>query len=179
MLLLYGSFGAVHHRLQPSPDSSLAVFGLGAVGMSAVLGAAYHRVQTIIAIDFIQSRLDLAQEFGATHCVNLTGLSEEEALEAIRAPTGLGSAGPDYAVEASGNMKAWKMAWEAIRPCGHMTTCGSPGPGVTPPIKVHETICVGKIWSAVLMGCGAPREVRKVTGPPETNRNHRAEIVSR
>lgn len=129
--------------------------------MSAVLGAAYHHVQTIIAIDFVQSRLDLAKEFGATHCINLTGLSEQDALAAIRAPTGLGSAGPDYAVEASGNMKAWKMAWDAIRPCGHMTTCGSPGPGVTPPIQVHETICVGKIWSAVLMGCGPPRDVSR------------------
>lgn len=49
------------------PDSSVAVWGLGGVGMAAILGCRSLKVKQIIAIDVVQSRLGLALELGATH----------------------------------------------------------------------------------------------------------------
>jgi Zn-dependent alcohol dehydrogenase len=64
------SAGAVLNNLKPIPDSSIAICGYGAVGMSAILAAAYLGVKTIIAFDIVPQRLTLAKEFGATHVIS-------------------------------------------------------------------------------------------------------------
>ncbi|GHJ84959.1 hypothetical protein NliqN6_1361 [Naganishia liquefaciens] len=67
--LMTGS-GAVINRLRPTPDSSIAIYGLGAVGMSGILAPAHLKVSTIVAIDVVPSRLAIAKEFGATHTLD-------------------------------------------------------------------------------------------------------------
>ena len=62
--------GAVMNALDPRPGSSIAIFGCGSVGLSAVLGAVVTGCTTIIVVDLVQSRLDKALELGATHVVN-------------------------------------------------------------------------------------------------------------
>ncbi|KAJ9119475.1 hypothetical protein QFC24_005708 [Naganishia onofrii] len=126
--------GAVINRLKPSPDSSIAIYGLGAVGMSGILASAHLGVSTIIAIDLVPSRLDIALTFGATHAINA---SDPELISKVRALTKDG-AGTECTLEASGNMRAFRNAYEATAPGGHMTSAGTPGPGVKPAFDVFE-----------------------------------------
>ena len=62
--------GAVMNSLQPRPGASIAVFGVGPVGMSAILAAVVCGCTTIIAVDINADRLKMAKELGATHTVN-------------------------------------------------------------------------------------------------------------
>lgn len=51
-------------------ESSIVVFGAGAVGMAAVFGAAAAKIKTIIVVDILENRLELAKTLGATHSIN-------------------------------------------------------------------------------------------------------------
>ena len=62
--------GAVMNTLRPSPGASIAIFGVGPVGMSALLASVVCGCTTIIAVDVIPERLEKAKEFGATHTIN-------------------------------------------------------------------------------------------------------------
>jgi aryl-alcohol dehydrogenase len=149
------SAGAVLNNLKPTPDSSIAIYGCGAVGMSAILAAAYLGVKTIIAVDIIPQRLTLAKEFGATHVVS--GKSPT-CVQDVRDITPFG-AGTQYAVEASGNAKVLRVAYDALGSFGHLTSCGTPGPGVPAPMGIHEHVTSGKIYSGTLMGNDDPNHV--------------------
>ena len=84
--------------LKPPPDSSIVVFGLGAVGLSAVMAAKYLSVRQIIAVDIFDHKLPLAKELGATDIVNST--KTDDLVQHIKDLTGGG--GVDYAVDCSG-----------------------------------------------------------------------------
>lgn len=133
--------------------------------MSGILAAAYLKVRTIIAIDVIPSRLAIAKEFGATHTLDARS---PDILAQLRALTRNG-AGSEYTLEASGNMRAFRTAYEATAPGGHMTSAGTPGPGVKPDFDIFEHVCTAKIYSAVLMGCCYPREVSPGVGRSSNN----------
>jgi len=128
--------------------------------MSAILAAAYMNVKTIIAVDIIPERLKLALELGATHTVD--GRSPT-AIQDVRDLTKYKS-GTTYAVEASGNVKVLRNSYEALAPFGHVTSCGTPGPGVVVPIQIHENVCSGKTYSGTLMGNDNPNNVSRCVG---------------
>ena len=102
--------GAVFNTAQPRPGQSLAVFGCGGIGLSAIHGATLTGCAPIIAIDLVASKLEAAKEFGATHCINA---SECDTLQE------LGKLGPlDFAIEASGSPVAMQQALQAVRSQG-------------------------------------------------------------
>ena len=80
--------GAVINSLPVSPGSSFTSFGAGAVGLSAVMAARVAGATTIVAVDVVGSRLELALELGATHVVNSR---DTDPIEAIREITGGGT----------------------------------------------------------------------------------------
>src|SRR6266849_8272570 len=65
--------GAVLNSMQPRPGDAIAVFGVGAVGLSGLMAAKIAGCGPIIAIDVHQARLALARELGATHAINSSG----------------------------------------------------------------------------------------------------------
>ena len=67
---LMTGFGTVVSALKPETGSSIAVFGTGAVGLGALMTAKIEGCSTIIAVDIVDSRLELAKELGATHTIN-------------------------------------------------------------------------------------------------------------
>ncbi|WP_204128627.1 zinc-binding dehydrogenase, partial [Pseudomonas ogarae] len=73
--------GAVINSLKVTAGSSFASFGAGAVGLSAVMAARVAGATTIIAIDVVPSRLELAKELGATHVINSR---EVDVVDAVR-----------------------------------------------------------------------------------------------
>ncbi|MDR1945966.1 MAG: alcohol dehydrogenase catalytic domain-containing protein [Desulfovibrio sp.] len=98
--------GSVMNYLKPEKGKPLAVFGTGAVGLSAVLAAGICGCNPVIAVDKISTRLSMACEFGATHCIN-TGEVEDIAAS-VRDICG----GIDYGFDTSGN----RLLLESLRP---------------------------------------------------------------
>lgn len=93
--------GAVINTAQVRPGTSVAVFGAGGVGLNCIQGAVIAGATTIIAVDVLDGKLDMAAEFGATHTVNA---SREDPLERIVELTG--GYGAHYAFEAIGLVEA-------------------------------------------------------------------------
>jgi aryl-alcohol dehydrogenase len=114
--------GAVMNSLRPRPGASIAIFGVGPVGMSAVLGAVVCGCTTIVAVDLNPDRLEMAKELGATHTVNA---SEVDPVAAILDITGGGAA---FSLECVGNPKVLRQAVDVLPRLG---VCGLLG--VVPP----------------------------------------------
>jgi aryl-alcohol dehydrogenase len=111
--------GAVANVLRPGPGSSLVVFGVGPVGLAAVMAAAVVGCNPIIAVDRLQSRLDLARELGATHVVDASGRDPVEAV--VSATAG----GADFVVQAAPSTKLLEVAIEAAGPGGVVAVVGA------------------------------------------------------
>lgn len=105
--------GAVLHTAQVRTGQSVAVFGVGGVGLSAIKAAAILGAYPIIAVDLDDSKLAFARSFGATHTVNASG--NVDPVEAIRDLTG---GGVDYAFDAIGRQKTCEQILQATRPGG-------------------------------------------------------------
>lgn len=114
--------GAVMNTFQPRPGSSIAVFGVGNVGMSAILAAVVTGCTTIIGVDVHAGRLEKAKEFGATHVVNA---NETDPVEAILEIT---SGGAQFSLECVGNPAVFRQAVDVLPRLG---VCGLTG--VVPP----------------------------------------------
>ena len=100
--------GAVLNTLKVRAGSSLVVFGAGAVGLSGLMAAKIAGCSTIIAVDMIESRLELAKELGATHTINA---GNEDTVSKIAEITG---GGADYTLEATGVQAVMAQAIEAL-----------------------------------------------------------------
>jgi len=110
------------NSLRPAPGSSIAVFGVGNVGMSAILAAGVCGCTTIVAVDVHSNRLALATQLGATHTVNA---SEVDPVEAVLDITG---GGAQFSLECVGNPKVLRQAVDVLPRLG---VCGLTG--VVPP----------------------------------------------
>lgn len=88
--------GAVLHTAKVRPGDSVAVFGAGGVGLSAILMASILNAQPIIAVDIRQDKLELAKEFGATHSV------DSSVIEPVSGVLDIVPGGVDYAFDAIG-----------------------------------------------------------------------------
>ena len=104
--------GSVLNTAQVKPGMSLAVFGVGGVGLCAVAGASIESCNPIIALDLHDSRLQAAKLMGATHTVNVSDSDPLEAIEAIC------TKGVDVAIEASGRTETMVSALGAVRSRG-------------------------------------------------------------
>ncbi|WP_156680870.1 NAD(P)-dependent alcohol dehydrogenase [Sphingomonas profundi] len=107
--------GAVLNALMPPPGSSIAIFGAGAVGLSALLAAVIAGCTTMVVIDRSGERLALARELGATHIVDATA---GDTVAAIQAITG---GGADFTLECTGVPAVLRQAVDALTVPG---TCG-------------------------------------------------------
>ena len=114
--------GAVLNRLRPEFGSSIAVFGCGTVGMSAIMAARIAGCQKIIAVGGNANSLKLAMELGATHTVNRK--ESGDIVGDIRAITG---GGTDYSIDTSGVPDFVKKALASCRFMGTAVVLGATG----------------------------------------------------
>lgn len=105
--------GIMINTLKPAPDSSISIFGLGGIGLSALIAARLYRPRVVVAVDINQDKLDLAARLGATHLVNG---SREDPVAAIHRITN--STGVDYSVEAGGRTDTIEQAFRSVRKNG-------------------------------------------------------------
>ena len=117
--------GAVVNTAQVRAGTSVAVIGLGGVGLASVLGAAAAGAQPVIAVDLADDKLTLAQALGATQTFN-AGASD--VVEAIRDAT---RGGVDTAIEMAGSTRAFDLAYRITRRGGLTITAGLPPPNAT------------------------------------------------
>lgn len=115
--------GAVWNALSVTPGSSIAVFGAGSVGLSAVLAARAVDAKIIIAVDRVASRLALARELGATHVIDTTEV--EDAAAAVRALIG---DGVDKALDTTGAPFVVRDAFRSLRQRGVLAIAATASP---------------------------------------------------
>lgn len=115
--------GAVVNTARVAPGESVAVFGLGGVGLSAVLGAKAAGAYPLVAVDVVPQKLELARELGATHCIQAGPGVDVAAL--IKEAT---AGGVHHAIESVGHEQVLAQAYAATRRGGTTITVGLPHP---------------------------------------------------
>jgi aryl-alcohol dehydrogenase len=100
--------GGVINSLKAEPGSSIAVFGIGSVGLSAIMAAVVSGCTKIIAVDILDNRLQLAKEFGATDLINSGKVNPVEEIQKL---TG---GGIQYTLECTGIPKVFRMAVDSL-----------------------------------------------------------------
>lgn len=105
--------GIILNTARVQESDTVAVFGVGGIGSSAILAASLKKVRTIIAVDIFQHKLELAQQLGATHIINTR---QQEPLKTILEITG--GLGVDYAIECAGKKDSMETAFQSVRDNG-------------------------------------------------------------
>lgn len=143
--------GAVVNRAKVEPGSTVAVFGAGGVGLSAVMGARLSGAGTIIAIEPVESKRQLALDVGATVALDGTDPNLAAAV-AEHSPGGL-----DYAFEAAGKPFLTELAFGLLRRGGMLVTVGLPPDGSTVSFPGPELVRSEKIVTGTLYGSARPQ----------------------
>nr|GMD85183.1 alcohol dehydrogenase [Ipomoea batatas] len=109
-MICFAGLGATLNVAKPKPGSTVAVFGLGAVGLAAAEGARMAGASRIIGIDLVPSRFELAKKFGVTDFVNPKDHSKPVQEVIVEMSDG----GVDRSVECTGNINAMISAFECV-----------------------------------------------------------------
>ncbi|HEU0335559.1 MAG TPA: Zn-dependent alcohol dehydrogenase [Gaiellaceae bacterium] len=125
------AMGAVRNVARVQPGDSVAVFGCGGVGLQVVAACRLARAATIVAVDRVPAKLELAREQGATEAFS----ADEKPVSAIRRLTG---GGVDHAFEVVGTPETIRLAWGAIRPGGAAVVVGLSPKGVDASVQAIE-----------------------------------------
>lgn len=115
--------GAVMNTANIEPGSAVVIFGAGGVGLSAVQGARLRSAGTVIAVDIVPEKLEIAEEVGATHTIDSR---KEEVVERVAELTG---GGADYSFEIVGSPMVAEQAVSCLRPTGQAVLVGVPPAG--------------------------------------------------
>jgi Zn-dependent alcohol dehydrogenase len=142
--------GAVINRAKIEPGCSVAVFGAGGVGLSAIMGARLAGAETIIAVEPSGSRRALALELGATLAVDGQDPAVAQAL--LEYSRG----GVDYAFEAAGLPPLLELAFSVTRPGGMIVAIGVPPDGSVASVPVPQLVRSEKIITGTFYGSARP-----------------------
>jgi aryl-alcohol dehydrogenase len=144
--------GAVLNVLQPQAGDSFAVFGAGAVGLSALMAAKVAGCAPIIAVDVHEHRLELARELGAAHTINANECGD--VATAVRNASG---GGVHHAVDTSAVPKVLREAIESLLPGGTCVLLGSARAGTEAAFEM-PFLQQGRVVRGVAQGDSVPRD---------------------
>ena len=143
--------GAVLNVMRPAAGQSIAVYGVGGVGLAGLMAGRIAGCDPIIAVDRLPGRLVLARELGATHTLESRGA---ETLSEIRKITG---GGTDFALETSAVPAVFRLAVDALRGMGTCVLVGSARAGTEAAFEM-PVIQGGRVIRGVVQGDSRPRE---------------------
>ncbi|KAL0259645.1 hypothetical protein SLS55_005382 [Diplodia seriata] len=162
--------GTVVNVIDAGEDDEIAVVGMGGVGLAAVMAAKNRSCKTIIGIDRIQSRLDLAKSLGATHTINTSTLppsstsssspeadDDDPLISAIRAAT-TDRLGPTACVDTSAHPPLVAAQLAATRYMGRVVQVGTGMPDARLSIHMQSFMVSGKQYLGAVQGHCRPRE---------------------
>lgn len=140
--------GAVLNTAKVTPGSTVAVFGLGAVGLSAVQGATMAGAARILAIDINPAKFEFARQLGATDCIDPTQYDAPIQNVIVDLTNG----GVDYSFECVGNVKLMRAALECChKGWGEATIIGVAGAGQEISTRPFQLV-TGRVWRGSAFG---------------------------
>ena len=140
--------GAVLNTAQVEPGASVAVFGLGGVGLSAIQGATMAKAGRIVAIDINEDKFELATQLGATDTVN-PAKYDDPIQDVIVELTG---GGVDYSFECIGNVNLMRAALECChKGWGESVVVGVAGAGQEIATRPFQLV-TGRVWRGTAFG---------------------------
>ena len=140
--------GAVMNTAKVQPGDSVAIFGLGGIGLSAVIGAAMAKASRIIAIDVNETKFELAKELGATDCINPKNI-EGSIQDYI---VSLTDGGVDFSFECIGNVNVMRSALECChKGWGESIIIGVAGAGEEISTRPFQLV-TGRVWRGTAFG---------------------------
>ncbi|MBB3059824.1 S-(hydroxymethyl)glutathione dehydrogenase/class III alcohol dehydrogenase [Microbulbifer rhizosphaerae] len=140
--------GAVMNTAKVEEGASVAIFGLGGIGLSAVIGATMARAGRIIAIDINESKFELARQLGATDCINPKDY-DKPIQEVI---VDLTDGGVDYSFECIGNVDVMRSALECChKGWGESVIIGVAGAGQEISTRPFQLV-TGRVWRGTAFG---------------------------
>lgn len=143
--------GAVLNAIKPKAGDSFAVFGAGAVGLSAVMAAKSLDLPVIIAVDIHNNRLELAKELGATHTFNP---KEVDVVAEIRKVT---NGGVNGALETAGIPAVLRQVIDSLTVLGTAAIVGAPPFGAEVNVDINDMIVMQKRIIGVAEGHSYPQ----------------------
>ena len=143
--------GAVLRAFRPEAGASIAIFGTGTVGLSAVMAARVAGCATIIGVDVRPARLELASELGATAVVD-AGLGDP--VEFVRAATG--GVGADFSIDTTGVPAVVQQAVYCTGPGGVCGLIGAPPFGTEVSLDVNLVMAMGRTVRGIVEGQSVP-----------------------
>lgn len=151
--------GAVVNTCGVRPGQSVAVVGLGGVGLAAVLGALASGAERVVAIDLAPEKLEVARQLGAT---DVFLASEEGVIDKIRETT---SGGVDHALEMAGSTRAFDLAYRITRRGGTTATAGLANPVSQFAIPAVSLVAEERrVLGSYLGGCVPSRDIPRFIG---------------
>jgi S-(hydroxymethyl)glutathione dehydrogenase / alcohol dehydrogenase len=156
--------GAVMNTARVTPGASVLVIGAGGVGLNCLMGAVLVGAHPIIVADVVDSKLEMAMEFGGTHVVNAR---THDLVEAVRELTR--GEGVDFSFEAIGNPTAMSQAFQSLRRGGVATAVGIAPVGTEMTVNAGELVYQEKTLKGSYYGSTRPQ-----TDMPRLLQLHRA-----
>lgn len=142
--------GAVVNTAGVRAGQSVAVVGLGGVGLASVLGALASGASPVVAVDLSEDKLALARSLGAVQTVNA---ADRDAVEQVRALT---HGGADYVFEMAGSVRALDSAWRMTRRGGTTVTAGLPPPNAALAVNVVSLVAEERTLKGSYIGTCVP-----------------------
>jgi len=140
--------GAVLNTAKVPPGSSVAVFGLGGIGLSVVQGAVMAKAGRIIAVDTNPDKFAMARALGATDCVN----PKDYSVPVQQAIVDLTDGGVDYSFECIGNVNVMRSALECChKGWGESIIIGVAGAGEEISTRPFQLV-TGRVWRGSAFG---------------------------
>jgi len=142
--------GAALNSAQARPGQTVAVIGLGGVGLAAVLGAIAAGARDVIAIDVLPEKLGLACALGASRAFRA---DDPDVVAQVKAAT---AGGVDVAIEAASAVPALELAWQLTRRGGTTVTCSLPNPAQRMQLPVVQMTAEERTLKGSYLGSAVP-----------------------
>lgn len=140
--------GAVINTAKVEEGATVAIFGLGGIGLSAIIGATMAKAGRIIVLDINESKFDLAKKLGATDCINPSKIDKPIQEYIVEITDG----GVDYSFECIGNVDIMRSALECChKGWGESVIIGVAGAGQEISTRPFQLV-TGRVWRGTAFG---------------------------
>ncbi|QBF83043.1 S-(hydroxymethyl)glutathione dehydrogenase/class III alcohol dehydrogenase [Shewanella maritima] len=140
--------GAVLNTAKVEQGDTVAIFGLGGIGLSAIIGATMAGASRIIGIDLNESKFELAKQLGATDCINPNDFDKPIQEVIVEMTDG----GVDYSFECIGNVNVMRSALECChKGWGESVIIGVAGAGQEISTRPFQLV-TGRVWKGSAFG---------------------------
>jgi S-(hydroxymethyl)glutathione dehydrogenase / alcohol dehydrogenase len=146
-------FGAILYRAKVQPNRSVAVIGTGGVGLNAIQGARFVGAYPVIAIDVLDSKLEMAKKFGASHTINSKNVPDT-VKEVKKLTYGRGA---DYVIQAVAGIDLLRQGFLMSAGAGTTVVIGH-GTGETLGAFTNTEFCLGRTLTGSAMGAVRSRQ---------------------